>query len=140
MDILRQVEAEYLKKDVAEFAVGDTVEVHVLIKEGEKERVTIFTGTVIKKKGSGSRELFTVRKIVQGQGVERSFPLNSPSIVNIVVTRRGKVRRAKLYYLRDRVGKATKVKEKKAAYGGKAGSSKRKSRTARRNAAAEKND
>ena len=137
MDIVRQVEAEYLKRDVTEFAVGDTVEVHVKIKEGEKERVTVFTGTVIQRKGSGSRELFTVRKIVHGEGVERSFPLNSPSVVDIKVTRRGKVRRSKLFYLRDRVGKATKVKEKKAALEPRARARKRKPRAAEPEPAAE---
>ncbi len=110
-DIIRQIEREYQKKEVPEFSIGDTVEVAVRIKEGEKERIQVFRGTVIARKHGGIRETFTVRKIVGGEGVERIFPLHSPFIESIKVVRRGKVRRAKLYYLRDRVGKATRVKE-----------------------------
>ncbi len=111
MDKLKLVEQEYLKDELPTFHIGDTVGVKVRIKEGEKERIQVFTGTVIAKSGSGINSYFTVRRIVAGEGVERRFPVHSPSIVDVTVTRRGKVRRAKLYYLRDRVGKATKVKE-----------------------------
>lgn len=110
--IIRQIEKMQIKKNPGQFEIGDSVDVHNKIREGDKERTQIFKGVVIKKRGGGINTYFTVRKIVQGEGVERTFPLNSPKIVNIVVTRRGNVRRAKLYYLRDRVGKATKVKEK----------------------------
>jgi len=114
MEILKKLDAKYLKKDLPQFKVGDIVDVHVKIKEGEKERVQIFNGTVIKMKGGkGLRGTFTVRRIVQGEGVERIFPFHSPAVENVVVKRPGKVRRAKLYYLRDRVGKATKVKERR---------------------------
>ena len=114
MEILKKLDAKYLKKDLPQFKVGDVVDVHVKIKEGEKERVQIFNGTVIKMKGGkGLRGTFTVRRIVQGEGVERIFPFHSPAVENVVVKRPGKVRRAKLYYLRDRVGKATKVKERR---------------------------
>lgn len=111
VDTLREIEKEYLRKKVPRFSVGDTVDVHIKLKEGERERVQVFTGTVIARRGSGTRETFIVRRIVAGEGVERVFPLHSPVIENIKVRRRGKVRRAKLYYLRGRVGKATKVKE-----------------------------
>ncbi len=111
MGLLEEYEKEQLKKSVTPFNVGDTVDVHVRIVEGEKERVQVFSGTVIARKGSTHRETFTVRRIVAGEGVERIFPLHSPWIQNIKVRRTGKVRRAKLYYLRQRVGKATKVKE-----------------------------
>jgi large subunit ribosomal protein L19 len=111
MDIVKQLEQKYMKEHLPEFAVGDTVEVHLKLKEGDKERVQAFVGTVISRKGSGTREMFTVRRIVQGEGVERTFPIHSPGIVDVVVSRRGKVRRAKLYYLREKVGKMTKVKE-----------------------------
>ncbi|RME71429.1 MAG: 50S ribosomal protein L19 [Planctomycetota bacterium] len=111
MDKLKLVEQDYLKDEVPVFHIGDTVGVKVRIREGEKERIQVFTGTVIARSGSGINEYFTVRRIVAGEGVERRFPLHSPSIAGIEVKRRGKVRRAKLYYLRDRVGKATKVKE-----------------------------
>ena len=97
--------------DVQYFTVGDDVDVHYKIIEGDKERIQVFSGTVIRRKGSGLTENFTVRRIVQGEGVERIFPIHSPKLQKVVLTRRGKVRRAKLYYLRDRVGKATKVKE-----------------------------
>jgi large subunit ribosomal protein L19 len=103
-----------LKKEAPKFDIGDTVDVHVRILEGQKERTQIFGGTVIARKGAGMNEMFTVRRIVQGEGVERTFPLNSPKISAIEVKRSGQVRRAKLYYLRDRVGKATKLRERKA--------------------------
>ena len=118
---LDEVEKEYLKDAIPDFDIGDTVEVDVIIKEivekpggkkEEKERIQTFIGTVIARKGSGVRETFTVRRIVQGEGVERTFPLNSPKIKGIRSTRKGRVRRAKLYYLRDRTGKATRVREK----------------------------
>jgi large subunit ribosomal protein L19 len=111
---IQQVEKEEAEgKRFADFEVGDTVDVHVRLVEGENERIQVFRGTVIGRKGRGIRETFTVRRIVQGEGVERVFPLHSPRVVDIKVTRQGKVRRAKLYYLRKRVGKATKVKERR---------------------------
>ena len=112
--LLEQVEQDSLKKDVPQFAVGDTVDVHVLILEGDKTRTQIFNGVVISRSGSGSREMFAVRRIVQGEGVERKFPLHSPRIDKVEVKRSGVVRRAKLYFLRDRVGKAVKLREKQA--------------------------
>lgn len=102
-----------LKSKVDEFRIGDTVNVSCRIVEGEKERVQVFTGTVIARRGSGISETFTVRRIVNNQGVERTFPLHSPKVAGIGVVRSGKVRRAKLYFLRDRVGKATRLKEVK---------------------------
>ena len=110
--VLGEIEAGELREWDEEYGVGDTVEVGVRIREGEKERVQIFTGTVLGFQGAGVRETFTVRRIVQGEGVERVFPIHSPRIHSITVKRRGDVRRAKLYYLRDRVGKKTRVKEK----------------------------
>ncbi len=101
------------RDDLPKFDVGDTVDVHVRILEGTKERVQIFSGTVIARRGEGGREMFTVRRIVQGEGVERIFPVVSPKISKVEVKRTGEARRAKLYYLRDRVGKATKLKERK---------------------------
>ena len=101
----------------AEFQIGDTVDVHCRILEGEKERIQIFTGVVIARSGSGTREMFIVRRIVQGEGVERKFPLHSPRIAKIEVKRPGVVRRAKLYYLRDRVGKATRLVERRGETG-----------------------
>ncbi len=112
MDIIKAIEAEYKKENIDNFNIGDTVDVHVKIKEGNRERIQIFTGTVIKRQNSGLNETFTVRKISSGIGVERTFPINSPKIAKIEVKRQSKVRRAKLYYLRDRVGKAAKTKEK----------------------------
>lgn len=111
--LLALVEKSSLKKEVPVFAVGDTVDVHTRILEGGKERIQIFNGVVIAKAGSGSRETFTVRRIVQGEGVERKFPIHSPKIAKIDVKRSGIVRRAKLYFLRDRVGKAVKLRERK---------------------------
>ena len=110
-EIIKNIEAEQLKKEVPQFNVGDTVRVHALIKEGNRERIQIFEGTVLKKQGGSTRETFTVRKASNGVGVEKTWPLHSPIVEKIEVTRRGKVRRAKLNYLRDRVGKAAKVKE-----------------------------
>jgi large subunit ribosomal protein L19 len=120
--LMALVEEPGLKKDVAAFDIGDQVEVHQRILEGEKERVQVFAGVVISKRGEGMREMFTVRRIVQGEGVERTFPVHSPKIAKIDMKRTGAVRRAKLYYLRDRVGKATRLrerKEKEAAVDGK---------------------
>ena len=110
-EIIKNIEAEQLKKDVPQFNVGDTVRVHALIKEGNRERIQIFEGIVIKKQGGSCRETFTVRKNSNGIGVEKTWPLHSPNVERVEVVRRGKVRRAKLNYLRDRVGKAAKVKE-----------------------------
>lgn len=110
-EIIKNIEAEQLKKEVPQFNVGDTVRVHALIKEGNRERIQIFEGTVLKKQGGSTRETFTVRKASNGVGVEKTWPLHSPIVEKIEVTRRGKVRRAKLFYLRDRVGKKAKVKE-----------------------------
>jgi len=108
------VEAADLKPNLPELAVGDTVDVHQRILEGQKERVQVFSGTLIARKGAKGRETITVRRIVQGEGVERVFPVHSPKIAKIDVKRSGKTRRAKLYYLRDRVGKATKLREREA--------------------------
>jgi large subunit ribosomal protein L19 len=113
-DILKLVEKTSLKADAPRFAIGDTVDVHTRILEGEDERIQIFSGTVIARSGSGTREMFTVRRIVAGEGVERKFPVHSPKIAKIDVKRSGVTRRAKLYYLRDRVGKAVKLRERKA--------------------------
>ena len=110
-DIIKNIEAGQLKQTVPEFHVGDTVKVYNKIKEGTRERIQIFEGTVIKRQNGGARETFTVRKNSNGIGVEKTWPLHSPSVDNIEVIRRGKARRAKLYYLRTRVGKAAKVKE-----------------------------
>ena len=109
--ILEMVEKPVLKAEVADFAIGDTVDVHTKILEGDKERIQIFTGVVIARSGSGSREMFTVRRIVANEGVERKFPLHSPKIEKIEVVRSGETRRAKLYYLRDRSGRAARVAE-----------------------------
>lgn len=111
--ILAHVEASSLKPQPDAFAIGDTVDVHTRILEGEKERIQIFNGVVIARSGSGSREMFTVRRIVAGEGVERKFPLHSPKISKIEVKRSGVARRAKLYYLRDRVGKSVRLREKR---------------------------
>ena len=111
-EIIKKIEAEQLKESVPEFRVGDTVRVHGRIKEGNRERVQIFEGVVIKRQNGGNRETITVRKNSGGIGVEKTWPLHSPNVEKIEVVRRGKVRRAKLNYLRDRVGKAAKVKER----------------------------
>lgn len=113
MDIIRQIENEQLRKETFDFNVGDTIVVGYRVKEGNRERVQAFEGTVIKIQGKGSRATFTVRRVLQGVGVERTFPVHSPKIETLKVLRRGKVRRAKLFYLRDRQGKAAKVKELK---------------------------
>jgi large subunit ribosomal protein L19 len=109
------VESASLREKVPSFEIGDTVDVHVRILEGEKERIQIFNGVVIARSGSGTREMFVVRRIVQGEGVERKFPIHSPRIADVVVKRSGKVRRAKLYFLRDRTGKAVRLKERAPA-------------------------
>jgi large subunit ribosomal protein L19 len=109
------VDNSSLRSDVPDFAPGDTLKVHVRVIEGQKERVQVFQGVVIARAGSGIRETFTVRKVSYGVGVERTFPLHTPTIARIEVVTRGDVRRAKLYYLRDRIGKAAKVKEKRDA-------------------------
>lgn len=111
--ILQLVEQPYVKKEVDAFEIGDTVDVHCKILEGTKERIQIFNGTVIARSGSGTREMFVVRRIVAGEGVERKFPLHSPRIDKIVVKRKGVVRRAKLYYLRKRVGKSVRLTERR---------------------------
>ena len=110
-DIIKNIEAAQMKASVPEFRVGDTVKVSAKIKEGNRERIQVFEGTVIKRQGGSNRETFTVRKLSNGVGVEKTWPLHSPFVEDITVVRRGKVRRAKLFYLRDRVGKAAKVKE-----------------------------
>ncbi len=112
-EIIKKIEAEQMNANAPEFRVGDTVKVYGKIKEGNRERVQVFEGTVIKKQNGGNRTTFTVRKNSNGIGVEKTWPLHSPLIEKVEVTRRGKVRRAKLYYLRDRVGKSAKVKEKR---------------------------
>ena len=111
-DIIKNIESAQLKAEVPQFRVGDTVRVHAMIKEGNRERIQIFEGTVLKRQGGGTRETFTVRKSSNGVGVEKTWPLHSPHVVKVEVIRQGKVRRAKLNYLRDRVGKAAKVKER----------------------------
>ena len=110
-EIIKKIEAEQLKENAPEFHVGDTVKVYAKIKEGNRERIQVFEGTVLKKQGTGVRSTFTVRKISNGVGVEKTWPLHSPIVEKVDVVRRGKVRRAKLNYLRQRTGKAAKVKE-----------------------------
>lgn len=110
-ELIRAIESEQVRNDLPNFSVGDTVRVHVKVKEGNRERIQVFEGTVLKRQNGGIRETFTVRRISYGVGVERTFPVNSPIVEKVEVTRRGKVRRAKLFYLRNRVGKAAKVKE-----------------------------
>ena len=110
-DIIKNIESAQLKAEVPEFRVGDTVRVHALIKEGNRERIQIFEGTVIKRQNGGAREIFTVRKNSNGIGVEKTWPLHSPNVEKVEVVRAGKVRRAKLNYLRGRIGKKAKVKE-----------------------------
>jgi len=114
-EILQHVEKTSLKGEKPSFSIGDTVDVHLRILEGDKERIQIFNGTVIARSGSGSREMFVVRRIVQGEGVERKFPLHSPKIAKVEVKRSGITRRAKLYYLRDRIGKAQKLRERQSS-------------------------
>lgn len=110
MDVIKELTADMLKKDAPEILIGSTVKVHVRIKEGEKERIQVFEGTVIAKNNSGIAETFTVRRVSYGVGVERVFPVHSPNVAKVELIRSGKVRRSKLYYLRDRVGKAARVK------------------------------
>ena len=114
-DIIKAVEQSSLKpaSEITNFEIGDTVDVHTKILEGEKERIQVFSGVVIARSGTGAREMFTVRRIVAGEGVERKFPLHSPRIAKVEVKRRSVVRRAKLYYLRDRVGKAVRLRERR---------------------------
>ena len=112
MDLIKELNKEALQKETANVQVGDTVRVHVKVKEGSRERIQVFEGTVIAKKHGGIEESITVRRISYGVGCEKVFPVHSPTIVSVETVRRGKVRRAKLYYLRDRLGKAAKVKEK----------------------------
>ena len=112
MDIIRAIEQQQIKKDLPDFNVGDNVKVHYRITEGNRERIQVFQGDVIRRQGESVRETFTVRKISFSIGVERTFPVHSPKIEKIEVTRKGEVRRAKLYYLRNKVGKAAKIKEK----------------------------
>ena len=111
MDILQQITQEQIRTDLPQLSIGDTVRVYVKVKEGNRERLQMFEGTIIKKNHGGIQETFTVRRVSYGVGVERTFPTNSPKIDHIDVVRHGRVRRAKLYYLRDRVGKAAKVKQ-----------------------------
>ena len=113
MDIIKMLEEEQIRKDLPAFNVGDTVQVHYRVVEGTRERIQVYEGTVIQKQGGAARETFTVRRLCYGVGVERTFPLNSPRIDKLVVTRKGRTRRAKLYYLRERQGKAARVKEKR---------------------------
>jgi large subunit ribosomal protein L19 len=112
-ELMNRVEQGYMKAEPPQFEIGDTVDVHTKILEGDKERIQVFTGTVIARSGSGTREMFTVRRIVAGEGVERKFPLHSPRVAKIDVKRSSVVRRAKLYFLRDRVGKAVRLKERR---------------------------
>ena len=116
-EILNLVEKDSIRSEQHQFDVGDTVEVHTKILEGEKERTQVFTGTVISRKGKGLNEMFTVRRIVNNAGVERIFPVNSPQVLSVKVIRSGHVRRAKLYYLRDRIGKAVRLRNKQRGLG-----------------------
>ncbi len=112
--LIENVEQSSLREDKLQFAIGDTVDVHTRIQEGDKERIQKFSGVVIARRGSGTREMFTVRRIVQGEGVERTFPVNSPKVAAIDIKRHARVRRAKLFYLRDLTGKATRLRERGA--------------------------
>jgi len=113
MNLVDKIDRRNMKDQVPQFAIGDTVDVHVLITEGDKERTQVFNGTVIGRNGGGVSETFTVRRIVQGEGVERTFPIHSPKMLKVEVRRKGAVRRAKLHYLRQRVGKGVRIKEKR---------------------------
>jgi len=113
MDLIKQLEAEQIRTDLPEFNAGDNVSVHYKIKEGNKERIQVFQGTVLQNRSFGVNETFTVRKVSSGIGVERIFPTNSPNIEKIVVNRKGKVRRARIFYLRGRSGKRARIKEKR---------------------------
>ncbi len=115
--LIELAESASHRENPLSFGIGDTVDVHTRILEGDKERIQIFSGVVIARRGTGMREMFTVRRIVAGEGVERTFPLHSPKVADVVVKRHSKVRRAKLYYLRDRVGKATRLTERRAKTG-----------------------
>jgi len=112
LEIIRAIELEQIRTDLPDFHVGDTVKVHIKVSEGNKERIQVFEGTVLKRQNGGLRETFTVRRVASGVGVEKTFPVNAPVIDKIEIVRLGKVRRAKLFYLRDRVGKSAKVKER----------------------------
>ena len=113
LDIIKQIESEYIRTDLPNFNIGDTVKVHVRIKEGNRQRVQVFEGIVLKRQNGGVRETFTVRRVAYGVGVERTWPINSPRIEKIEVIRQGKVRRARLYYLRERSGRAARIKERR---------------------------
>ena len=113
-ELIRTAEKSSLREEPLDFEIGDTVDVHTRILEGNKERIQVFSGVVIARRGTGTRETFTVRRIVAGEGVERTFPVHTPKVAKLVVKRKGRVRRAKLYYLRDRVGKATRLTERRA--------------------------
>lgn len=113
MDYIRAIERQQIREDLPRVLVGDTVKVHYRIKEGERERIQVFQGDVIRMQGAGARETFTVRKISYGIGVERTYPVHSPKIAKLEVVRHGRVRRAKLYYLRDKIGKAARIPEKR---------------------------
>ncbi len=112
-DIIKMVDQDYMKTEIPPFRPGDTVKVHVKVVEGSRERTQVFEGTVIRRRGSGLGETFTVRRISYGVGVERTFPVHSPRLDKIEIVRRGRIRRARLYYLRERVGKAARIKERK---------------------------
>lgn len=112
-ELIRTAEKSSLREEPLEFEIGDSVDVHTRILEGNKERIQVFSGVVIARRGTGTRETFTVRRIVAGEGVERTFPVHTPKVAKLVVKRKGRVRRAKLYYLRDRVGKATRLTERR---------------------------
>ncbi|MBL8848697.1 MAG: 50S ribosomal protein L19 [Planctomycetaceae bacterium] len=115
--LIELAEKSSIRETTLNFDIGDTVDVHTRILEGDKERIQLFSGIVIARRGAGTREAFTVRRIVAGEGVERTFPINSPKVAKVVVKRHGKVRRAKLYYLRDRVGKSTRLRERRGRAG-----------------------
>ena len=115
MDMIRELEREQMRRDVPDFKAGDTVRVHVKVVEADRERIQVFEGVVLRRSGGGLSETFTVRKVSQGVGVERTFPLHSPRVDKIEVVRRGDVRRSRLYYLRERAGKAARVKERRDA-------------------------
>ncbi|HEY8416832.1 MAG TPA: 50S ribosomal protein L19 [Limnochordales bacterium] len=115
MDIIRELEQEQMRRDVPDFKAGDTVRVHVKVVEADRERIQVFEGVVLRRSGGGLSETFTVRKVSQGVGVERTFPLHSPRVDKIEVVRRGDVRRSRLYYLRERAGKSARVKERRDA-------------------------
>ncbi|MCG6158447.1 50S ribosomal protein L19 [Rubinisphaera margarita] len=116
-ELLKVAEETSLRETPLKFEIGDTVDVHTRILEGDKERIQVFNGVIIARRGGGTRENFTVRRIVAGEGVERTFPVHSPKVAEVVVLRHARVRRAKLFYLRDRVGKATRLRERRAKVG-----------------------